>query len=158
MFWKVYAVVYLVLAAETLPRTLGRLPNVPAIDLVDALVFTPIAIAALWSMAYRHISLPKNAWKIALFASVFWRAIVVGNALLFGGVVAKFQADVGTVGARFGVAPAPAAVFALTALAGVVAFFLTYPPLMALYRNAYGNESLLKLMSPGPMRSRQTVA
>jgi hypothetical protein len=34
---------------------------------------------------------------------------------------------------------------------------MTLPPLAALYRNAYGNESLLRLMY-SPMRSRQTVA
>ena len=158
MFWKVYAVLYLVLVAVALPPTLGRLPHIPPIEFIDMAVFAPIAVAGLWSSAYRHISLPKNTWKILLFVSVFWRAIAVGNALLFGDAVAKLRATLGAVTARMDPAAAPAFTFAAMAMAFVAGAFLTLPPLIALYRNAYGDESLLQLMSPSPKASRQTVS
>jgi hypothetical protein len=158
MFWKVYAVVYLVLVVVGLPPTLSRLPHIPPIDFIDMAVFAPIAVAGLWSSAYRHISLPKNTWKILLFVSVFWRAIAVGNALLFGDAVAKLRATLGGLSARMDPAAAPAFMFAAMAMAFVVGAFLTIPPLIALYRNAYGDESLLQLMSPSSRPSRQTVS
>ena len=75
MFWKVYAVIYLVLIAVGLPPALNRLPHMSPIDAIDMLMFTPIALIGLWSAAFRHISLPTNTWKILLFGSVFWRAM-----------------------------------------------------------------------------------
>jgi len=158
MFWKVYAVFYLVLVVVGLPPALGHLPHVPPIELIDTAIFAPIAVAGLWSAAYRHISLPKNAWKALLFVSVFWRAIAVGNALLFDEAIPKFRSTISVVGAKAGIAGSSAFVLTAMTVAFFLACFLTLPPLVALYRNAYGDESLLKLMSPGPMRSRQTVA
>jgi hypothetical protein len=147
---------------------ISHLPSMSPIDLVDLFVFTPIAVAGLWSAAFRHIRLPKNTWKVLLFVSVFWRAIAIGNALLFSNVVAKFQGGL----AGFGRMPPQTAhliLYGAMAVGFVVGTFLTLPPLIALYRNAYGNESLLKLMSPASLSpvsspsqaaitSRQTVA
>ena len=157
MFWRVYAVVYLVLIVLGLPTALNRLPHMSPIDLVDMVVFTPIAVAGLWSVAFRHISLPTNSWKILLFVSVFWRAIAVGNAILFGDVVPKFQAAVNVIGAKMTGGATHTVLFVAVAVAFVAGTFLTLPPLIALYRNAYGNENLLRLIY-SPMRSRQTVA
>ena len=50
---------------------------------------------------------------------------------------------------------ADAVMLAAVAGACMVQSLLILTPLVALYRNAYGDESLLKLMSP--MRSRQTA-
>lgn len=158
MFWRVYAVVYLVLIVLGLPTALNRLPHMSPIDLVDMAVFTPVAVAGLWSVAFRHISLPTNSWKILLFVSVFWRAIAVGNAILFGDVVPKFQTAVTAISTKVGGGEAHTVLFAAMAVAFVVGSFLTLPPLIALYRNAYGDESLLKLMSPSSrLPSRQAL-
>jgi hypothetical protein len=158
MFWRVYAVVYLVLIVLGLPTALNRLPHMSPIDLVDMAVFTPVAVAGLWSVAFRHISLPKNSWKVLLFVSVFWRAIAVGNAILFGDIVPKFQAMVNLVSTKVAGGATHTVLFAAVAVAFVVGTFLTLPPLIALYRNAYGDESLLKLMSPSSrMPSRQAL-
>jgi hypothetical protein len=168
MFWKVYAVVYLALIVLGLPTALHRLPMMSPIDMVDMAIFTPIAVAGLWSVAFRHISLPKNAWKILLFVSVFWRAIAIGNAILFGDVVPKFQMSLGSATGKLPAQTAHLVLYGAMGLAFVMAAFLTLPPLIALYRNAYGDESLLKLMSPSSLApsassqtsipSRQTVA
>ena len=158
MFWKVYAVVYLALLVLGLPATLNRLPHMSPVDLVDVAVFTPVAVAALWSMAFRHISLPKNTWKVLLFVSVFWRAIAVGNAILFGDAVPKFQGVLVSLSAKLDPGAANAIVYGGMAVAFAAGTFLMLPPLIALYRNAYGDESLLKLMSPTPKPSRQTLA
>jgi len=171
MFWKIYAVVYMSLIVLALPTAIHRLPQTPAIDLIDMAVFTPVAVAGLWSVAFRHISLPKNTWKVLLFVSVFWRAIAIGNAILFGDMVPKFQASLVAVSHRMGHAAANTVLIGGMAIAFAVATFLMLPPLIALYRNAYGDESLLKLMSPssappapstspapGALPSRQTVA
>ena len=158
MFWKVYAVFYLVLVVVGLPPTLGRLPHIPPIEFIDMAVFAPIAVAGLWSSAYRHISLPKNTWKVLLFVSVFWRAIAVGNALIFGDAVSKLRATLGALSARMEGGAGAAFVFAAMVMAFLAGAFLTLPPLIALYRNAYGDESLLQLMSPSPKASRQTVS
>jgi hypothetical protein len=158
MFWKAYAVLYLALIVLGLPATLNRLPHISPVDLVDIAVFMPVAVAALWSVAFRHISLPKNTWKVLLFVSVFWRAIAVGNAILFGDQVTKFQAALVALSAKMGPGASNAIVYGGLAVAFVVGTFLTLPPLIALYRNAYGVESLLKLMSPSPKPSQQTLA
>jgi hypothetical protein len=158
MFWKVYAVIYLVLIVLCLPPALNRVPHMSPIDLIDMLLFTPIALAGLWSAAFRHISLPTNTWKILLFGSVFWRAIAVGNAILFGDAVPKFQASVAAVSAKFTASASSTVTIAAMGVAFVVATFLTLPPLIALYRNAYGDEGLLRLMAPSRLRSGHTVA
>ncbi len=157
MFWKVYAVFYLVLIVLGLPPALNRLPHIPPIDLVDMVVFTPLALAGLWSVAFRHISLPTNSWKVLLFVSVFWRAIAVGNAILFGDIVPKLQTGLAAYASRMDPVYAPFMLYGGLVVAFLAGTFLTLPPLIALYRNAYGNESLLRLMY-SPMRSRQTVA
>src|SRR3954451_21422778 len=100
MFWKVYAVFYLVLIVLGLPPALNRMPHISPIDLVDMVVFTPVALAGLWSVAFRHISLPTNSWKVLLFVSVFWRAIAVGNAILFGDIVPRLQAGLSAYASR----------------------------------------------------------
>jgi hypothetical protein len=157
MFWKVYAVFYLVLIVLGLPPALNRLPHMSPIDLVDMIVFTPVALAGLWSVAFRHISLPTNTWKVLLFVSVFWRAIAVGNAILFGDIVPKIQAGLHAYAARMDPSYAPVMLYGGLIVAFAAGTFLTLPPLIGLYRNAYVNENLLRLMY-SPMRSRQTVA
>ena len=156
MFWKVYAVFYLVLIVLGLPPALNRLPHISPIDLVDMIVFTPVALAGLWSVAFRHISLPTNTWNVLLFVSVFWRAIAVGNAILFGDIVPRVQIGLAAYSARMDPGYAPVMLYCGLAVAFLAGAFLTLPPLVALYRNAYGNESLLRLMY-SPMRSRQAV-
>lgn len=155
LLWRIYAVVYLVLFCVDAPQTL-RAPS--PISLIDAFVFMPIAVFGLWSSAYRHINLPKNGWKTLLFASVFWRPITIGNALLFDNAVSKYLAKVGAFTANLGGGAANAVM--LLALAGACLFgsLMIIPPLVALYRNAYGDESLLKLMSPGRASSQQTAS
>jgi len=158
MFWKIYAVVYLVIVAVGLPPTLSRLPHISPIELIDALVFAPIAVAGLWSAGYRHISLPKNTWKVLLFVSVFWRAISLGNTLLFGDTVARFRTALVALSGKMTAVASTALFYGAAALACVAASLFIVPPLIALYRNAYGDESLLQLMSPSPKPSSQTVA
>jgi hypothetical protein len=157
MFWKVYAVFYLVLIVLGLPPALNRMPHISPIDLVDMVVFTPVALAGLWSVAFRHISLPTNSWKVLLFVSVFWRAIAVGNAILFGDIVPRLQAGLSAYASRMDPAYSPVMLYGGLTIAFAAGTFLTLPPLIALYRNAYGNENLLRLIY-SPMRSRQTVA
>jgi hypothetical protein len=150
MFWKIYAVLYLVLVAVGLPTVLGRLDEIPLIEQIDLLVLAPVAVLGLWSKGYRHIKLPKNGWKLLLFASVFWRAITLGNAFMFGDVIGKLHSSVVAMAAQSHAGATPGMVtYAMSAAVGV-AVFLAFPPLVALYRNAYGNESLLQLMSPSP--------
>jgi hypothetical protein len=171
MFWKIYAVLYMALIVLGLPTAIHRLPQASPIDLIDMAVFTPIAMAGLWSVAFRHISLPKNTWKVLLFVSVFWRAVAIGNAILFGDMVPKFQASLVAISNKMGHGAANTVLVGGMALAFAIATFLMLPPLIALYRNAYGDESLLKLMSPSSvppapasspsqpaLSSRQTVA
>jgi hypothetical protein len=157
MFWKVYAVFYLVLIVLGMPPALNRLPHISPIDLVDMVVFTPVALAGLWSVAFRHISLPTNSWKVLLFVSVFWRAIAVGNAILFSDIVPRLQAGLSAYASRMDPVYAPVMLYGGLATAFAAGTFLTLPPMIALYRNAYGNENLLRLIY-SPMRSRQTVA
>src|SRR5476651_1466905 len=135
MFWKVYAVFYLVLIVLGLPPALNRLPHMSPIDLVDMIVFTPVALAGLWSVAFRHISLPTNTWKVLLFVSVFWRAIAVGNAILFGDIVPKFEGAVAALSSKVATNASGTVTLAAMGVAFVLATFLTLPPLIALYRN-----------------------
>lgn len=153
MFWKLYAVIYLVLIVVGLPPALNRLPHMSPIDAIDMLLFMPIAMMGLWSAAFRHISLPTNTWKILLFGSVFWRAIAVGNTILFGDVVPKFESAVVALNSKVADSSTGTMTLAAMGLAFLVATFLTLPPLIALYRNAYGDESLLRLMSPTRLRT-----
>ncbi|HZZ33914.1 MAG TPA: hypothetical protein VFE10_18165 [Phenylobacterium sp.] len=155
MFWRIYAVAYLVFAVSILPPTLGRLPHLSPIDILDMLVFTPIAVVGLWSAAYRHLSLPINTWKMLLFISVFWRALFVGNIILFNDLVGKVHSGLVFLNGRMAPAAANGVMVAGLAVGFLVGSFLVVPPLIALYRNAYGDESLLKLMSP--MRARQAA-
>ncbi|HEY2359256.1 MAG TPA: hypothetical protein VGH86_17530 [Phenylobacterium sp.] len=153
MFWKVYAVFYLVLVAVGLPQVIGRLDQIPIIEQIDLLVLAPVAVLALWSKAFRHISLPKNGWKFFLFGSVFWRAITLGNAFLFGDVIATLHARMASLASQTSAGATPGMVaYGMAATVGA-ALFLTFPPLVALYRNAYGHESLLQLMSPSPRQA-----
>jgi hypothetical protein len=155
LFWRIYAVAYLVFAVSILPPTLGRLPHLSPIDILDMLVFTPIAVVGLWSAAYRHLSLPINTWKMLLFISVFWRALFVGNIILFNDLVGKVHSGLVFLNGRMAPAAANGVMVAGLAVGFLVGSFLVVPPLIALYRNAYGDESLLKLMSP--MRARQAA-
>ena len=155
LFWRIYAVAYLVVAAAILPPTLGRFSHLSPIDLIDLLVFMPIAVVGLWSAAYRHLSLPTNTWKMLLFISVFWRALFVGNIILFNDLVGKVHSGLVFLNTRMQPAAANAVMVLGLAIGFLLGSIVVVPPLIALYRNAYGDESLLKLMSP--MRARQTA-
>ena len=157
LVWRIYAVVYLVLFVAGLNPALHDMGHLSPINLIDMIIFMPIAVLGLWSSAYRHINLPKNGWKILLFISVFWRPITIGNALLFENAVPKYLSGVGTFTA--GMHGDAATAVMLLALAGAClgGSLMIIPPLVALYRNAYGDESLLKLMSPGRVTSQQTA-
>jgi len=152
LFLRIYAVVYLVLFVETLIFTATRGVQLTLIQLIDMLFFTPVAVIGLWSAAYRHLNLPKHTWKVLLFASVFWRPLAIGSAVLTGNLIPKFQITVGRLTANM--TPDNALAVTLGATAGVclLGSLLILPPLVALYRNAYGDESLLKLMSPAHLR------
>lgn len=155
LFLRIYAVVYLVLFVEGLILTASRGAQPSLIQLIDMIVFTPVAVVGLWSAAYRHLSLPKHGWKILLFASVFWRPFAIGNAVLSGDAISRFRSLVGGLTAKL--SGDTALVVTLLATAGVcfLGSLLILPPLVALYRNAYGDESLLKLMSPFPTRTTE---
>lgn len=155
LFWRIYAVAYLVLAIAILPQILAKATHLSPIDVIDILVFTPIAVVALWSAAYRHVSLPTNTWKMLLFISVFWRALSVGNVILFNDLVGKVHSGLVFLNGRMAPAAANSVMVAGLAVGFLLGSFVVVPPLIALYRNAYGDESLLKLMSP--MRARQTA-
>ncbi|MBS0360604.1 MAG: hypothetical protein JSR98_04430 [Proteobacteria bacterium] len=158
LVWRIYAVVYLVLFVAGLNPALHDVAHLSPINWIDMIIFMPIAVFGLWSSAYRHINLPKNGWKILLFISVFWRPITIGNALLFENAVPKYLGSVGTFTA--GMRGDAATAVMLLALAGAClgGSLLVIPPLVALYRNAYGDESLLKLMSPGRVSPQQTAS
>jgi hypothetical protein len=157
MFWKVYAVFYLVLIVLGLPPTLNRLPHISPIDAIDMLIFTPVALAGLWSVAFRHISLPNNSWKVLLFVSVFWRAIAVGNTILFSDIVPRLQTGLSAYATHVDPVYTPLVLYGGLLVAFTIGAFVTLTPLMALYRNAYGNENLLRLIY-SPIRGRQSVA
>lgn len=156
--WRIYAVVYLVMFAVGVPQTLRQAPNLSVISLIDMAIFMPIAVVGLWSAAYRHINLPKNGWKVLLFASVFWRPITIGNALMFDNAIPKYLAKVSAFSAGFGADAGNAVMLAALAGGCLGGSLAIIPPLVALYRNAYGDESLLKLMSPGRSASQQTAS
>ncbi|MBS0333125.1 MAG: hypothetical protein JSS35_10185 [Proteobacteria bacterium] len=158
LVWRIYAVAYLVLFVVGLSPTLRDVSHLSPIKLIDMIIFMPIAVFGLWSSAYRHINLPKNGWKALLFASVFWRPITIGNALLFDNAVPKYLAKVGAFTAHMS-SDAGNAIMLLALAGGCLGGSLAViPPLVALYRNAYGDESLLKLMSPGRASSQQQAA
>ena len=156
LFLRIYAVVYLVLFIESLLFGLTQGGQLTIIQLIDMMFFTPVAVLSLWSAGYRHLNLPRNTWKILLFASVFWRPLAVGNAVLFGTAIPKFQAFMAGITAKMSSQDALAV--DLFAIAGVcfAGSMVILPPLIALYRNAYGDESLLKLVSP--FRTAQVAA
>lgn len=156
LFWRIYAVVYLVLYMTGIQGTLRHAADLTWIDLVDLAFFTPVAVVGLWSAAYRHLNLPKHGWKVLLFASVFWRPITIGNAVLFGGAIPKFLAQVGVYSGKMGGGSGSAVMLVAVAAACLFGSLWVIPPLIALYRNAYGDESLLKLMSP--QRAQTTAA
>ena len=158
LVWRIYAVVYLVLFVVGLNPALHDMTHLSPINVIDMIIFMPIAVFGLWSCAYRHINLPKNGWKTLLFASVFWRPITIGNALLFDNAVPKYLGKVGAFTANM--SGEAASVVMLAALAGAClgGSLMVIPPLVALYRNAYGDESLLKLMSPGRAASQPTAS
>jgi hypothetical protein len=156
LFLRVYAVVYLVLYAESLVLAAHRVGHLSGIEVVDLLFFTPVAVLALWSAAYRHVRLPRNTWKILLFGSVFWRPLAIGAGVLSGDAIPKFQQFLGHVTATTSPDNALAITLLATATACLLGSLLVVPPLVALYRNAYGDESLLKLMSPAHIRGDVT--
>jgi hypothetical protein len=157
LFLRIYAVAYLVWFVESLAFAPSRTAAPTIVQLIDLIFFTPVAVVGLWSAAYRHLNLPKHGWKILLFASVFWRPFAVGNALLSGDAIAKFRAILGGLTAKM--SGDAALVTTLLATVGVcfAGSLVILPPLVALYRNAYGDESLLKLMSPRPARPTEAA-
>ena len=53
LFLRIYAVVYLVLFVEGL--ALAPMRGMPSlVQIIDMIFFTPVAVAGLWSAAYRH--------------------------------------------------------------------------------------------------------
>jgi hypothetical protein len=154
LFLRIYAVIYLVLYLEGLAFATAR--GAPTlIQLIDMLFFTPVAVIGLWSAAYRHLNLPKHGWKFLLFASVFWRPFALGNAILSGDAVPKFQALVASFTGKLNGDGAILVTLLVTVGLCFLGSLLILPPLIALYRNAYGDESLLRLMSPSSMRAPQ---
>ena len=131
MFWKVYFVVYSALCAISLLIGVASPGQVSAVDWIGMAIFTPLAIAGLWSFAYQRPILPVRIWKGVLFASVFWETVQLGSS------VPKMLASISTASAQIG----PTAVFVLIAIVFVISFFLIAPPLVALYRNAYPRDS-----------------
>ena len=156
LFLRIYAVAYLVLFVETVLFTGLRGAHLTVIEMTDMLVFTPIAVLGLWSAAYRHINLPGFSWKALLFASVFWRPMAIGSALLSGDAIPKFQRFMGGLTANMSADNALAVTLAAMVGLCLAGSVVVVPPLVALYRNAYGNESLLKLMSPAHLRGEIT--
>lgn len=156
LFLRIYAVVYLVLFVESLIFAAAHGMQPTIIQMIDMLVFTPVAVVGLWSAAYRHLSLPKHTWKVLLFASVFWRPLAIGSAVLTGGAIPKFQGFVGKLTADMSADNALVVTLAATAGVCLLGSLVVIPPLLALYRNAYGDESLLKLMSPAHLRGEIT--
>jgi hypothetical protein len=152
LFLRIYAIAYLLLFVESVLFTGLRGIQPSIIDMIDMMVFTPVAVLALWSAAFRHINLPGKSWKILLFASVFWRPLAVGYSVLSGDAVSRFQRFMG--GVTVGMSADNALAVTLLAMVGLclAGSMVVIPPLVALYRNAYGNESLLKLMSPAHLR------
>ena len=73
------------------------------------------------------------------------------------GVPGDLIADLGAVSEPVARMMAEGALENSNAHIAVASLFIV-PPLIALYRNAYGDESLLQLMSPSPKPSGQTVA
>lgn len=158
LFLRIYAVVYLVLYVEGLALATARGAPPSMIQLIDMLFFTPVAVIGLWSAAYRHLNLPKHGWKILLFASVFWRPFALGNAILSGDAVPKFEALVRSITGKMSGDYAVIVSLLVTVGLCFLGSLLILPPLIALYRNAYGDESLLRLMSPSSMRVAPTAA
>jgi hypothetical protein len=156
LFLRIYSVVYLVLFLEGL--ALAPLRGMPSmVQLIDMVFFSPVAVIGLWSAAYRHLALPKHGWKILLFASVFWRPFAIGNAVLSGDAIPRFRALLTGMTANMSGDAALLVTLAATAGVCLVGSLVILPPLVALYRNAYGDESLLKLMSPrGPRVTEAT--
>ncbi len=152
LFLRIYAVAYLVLFVESLIFMASHGAQLSVIQLIDMIIFTPVAVVGLWSAAYRHLALPKHSWKILLFMSVFWRPLAVGNAVLSGDAIPKFQHFVGKLTANMSPDNALAITLACTAGVCLLGSLVIVPPLIGLYRNAYGDESLLKLMSPAHLR------
>lgn len=156
LFLRIYAVVYLVLFVESLIFAVAHGMQPTMVQFVDMLFFTPVAVIGLWSAAYRHLALPKHTWKVLLFASVFWRPLAIGSAVLTGNLIPKFQAVLGKLTATMSPDNALAVTLAATAGVCLLGSLVVLPPLVALYRNAYGDESLLKLMSPAHLRGEIT--
>jgi len=156
LFLRIYAVAYLVMFVESVIFTGLRGGPLSAIQWIDMLVFTPVAVLGLWSAAYRHINLPGHSWKALLFASVFWRPLAIGASVLSGDAIPKFQRFMS--GVTGNMSPDNALAVTLLAMVGLclTGSLVVVPPLVALYRNAYGDESLLKLMSPAHLRGEIT--
>lgn len=151
LFLRIYAVAYLVLYLEGLAFATARAaPSL--IQLIDMVFFTPVAVIGLWSAAYRHLNLPKHGWKLLLFASVFWRPFALGSAVLSGDAIPKFQALVAGFTGKLSGDSVVIATLLVTVGLCFLGSLLVLPPLIALYRNAYGDESLLRLMSPSAIR------
>ena len=148
LFLRIYAVVYLLLYAQGLFLGATHLSQQSVVQIADLIFFMPVAVVGLFSAAYRHLNLPRNSWKLLLFVSVFWRPLALGSALLSGDAIPKFQQTVGKL--TLGMSADNALAITLLCTAGIclAGSLLVVPPLIGLYRNAYGDESLLKLMSP----------
>ena len=155
LFLRIYAVIYLVAFLEALAfAPANGMPSL--VQLIDLIIFTPVAVIGLWSAAYRHLGLPKHGWKVLLFASVFWRPFAIGNAVLSGDAIPRFRAILGGLTAKMSGDSALLVTLLATAGLCLAGSLVILPPLVALYRNAYGDESLLKLMSPHGPRNVET--
>lgn len=147
LFLRIYAVVYLVLYFESLILMAGGGTTPSIIHLIDLLVFTPAAVLGLWSAGYRHVNLGRYGWKALLFLSVFWRPLAIGNSLLSGDAIQQFQRFMGGLTSTMNSDSTVAVTLMAAAAMCLAGSVLILPPLFALYRNAYGDDSLLKLMS-----------
>jgi hypothetical protein len=156
LFLRIYAVAYLALFVESLIFMNTRAARPSIIEIVDMIFFMPVAVVGLWSAAYRHLRLPKHGWKILLFLSVFWRPLAVGNSVLSGDAIPKFQRFLAGLTANMSPDNALAITLMVTAGVCLLGSLMVIPPLIGLYRNAYGDESLLKLMSPAHVRREVT--
>ena len=84
--------------------------------------------------------------------------MMIEIATMFDNAIPKYLAKVGAFSVSLGGGAANAVMLLALAGACLGGSLAIIPPLVALYRNAYGDESLLKLMSPGRASSQQTAS
>jgi hypothetical protein len=144
MYWRVYFWAYAALTALSVLGAALRPAALAAIDWVDLLAFTPVALFAVGAQAFNRSILPTNVWRGLLFASVFWKSIALGISV--PKVIARgvdMNAHVGLVAAEVSIA-----------VALFMAAFLIGPPLVALYGKGYPDGDLGRIRLPSPKRDR----